>query len=77
MTDKEIRQILADDWYEFFMEHSPSFRNLSMDMQGEMVMDAVNHQLEYHGPNQFRQVTPTEPIAEIPMFTMDTFYKGK
>ena len=56
MNDKEIRQALADDWYAFFMEYSPTFRNMGMDMQGEHVMDAVDHQLKYHGPNQFKKI---------------------
>ena len=31
----------VDDWYDFFMRNSPSFNNMSMDMQGQLCMDAV------------------------------------
>ena len=47
MTDKKAVAELTDEWYAFFMEFSETFRNLSMDMQGEMCIDAVNYELNY------------------------------
>lgn len=40
------QQELANEWYEFFMTYSPHFRTLSMDMQGEIVVDQVKYQME-------------------------------
>jgi hypothetical protein len=44
------REQLSNEWYEWLMAHSPHFKTLGMDQQGEMVAYIVDYHMKHDAP---------------------------
>lgn len=45
-AEKKSLAMFTNKWYDHFMECSPTFKNMSMDEQGELCIKAAKEQIK-------------------------------